>query len=205
MAGSRRGRPPKRVAAAAEVETPAPQPVRQRTAQQTPRRTPQTPMEQAAAVEEVYKVDRITGMRWTKGIREYRVLWEGYAESAATWEPMPNLVGCAAQIRDYEAFQKAEDLKAKEDILNKRKAKRDKAAAGVAALRATAAATLAAGEAYVNVQESEDDDGIGITDKGVLEVHEKKKKLVWSCFDLTCEKPKCKLMKTGTLDVVCGE
>ena len=67
---------------------------------------------------EVYKVDRITAMRWTKGNREYHVLWEGYPESEATWEPMEHLVGCAAQIREFQAKQEKEDLGAKQEILN---------------------------------------------------------------------------------------
>ena len=48
-----------------------------------PYRTPQTPMERAAA-EEVFKIDRITGMRWAQGSRQYHILWEGYAEKDST-------------------------------------------------------------------------------------------------------------------------
>ena len=103
-------------------------------------------MERVATEEEVFKVDRIVGMRWSKGSRQYHVLWEGYEESQSTWEPMENLVGCAAQIREYETFQEAEDKKAKEDILKKRSDKKAKAAADAAALKAAAAATLAEGD-----------------------------------------------------------
>ena len=53
--------------------------------------------------DQVFKVDHIIGMRWSKGNREYHVLWEGYAEKDSTWEPMENLVGCAAEIRAYES------------------------------------------------------------------------------------------------------
>ena len=97
----RRGRPPKRRAPTEEVATPtAATDVRPTRAPQKTlrRRTPQTPMEMAAE-EVVYMVERIIGMRWAKGDRQYHVVWEGYEEKDSTWEPMENLVGCAAQIR----------------------------------------------------------------------------------------------------------
>ena len=106
-----------------------------------PHRTPQTPMEMAAE-DRVYKVDRITSMRWTKGMREYRVLWENYEEKDSTWEPMEHLVGCAAQIREFEQRREAEDQKAKEDVLKKRREKQAKKAADAQALTDAAAASI---------------------------------------------------------------
>jgi hypothetical protein len=42
--------------------------------------------------ETTYTVDKMVGMRWHKGSRQYLVRWKGYAASADTWEPMENLV-----------------------------------------------------------------------------------------------------------------
>jgi hypothetical protein len=82
------------------VAAPAP-------AQKTrPHRTPQTPFEKSE--ETVYAVDKMVGMRWSKGSREYLVRWEGYSASHDTWEPMENLVGCAQQIREYEQKREKE-------------------------------------------------------------------------------------------------
>ena len=41
----------------------------------------------------------------------YRVKWEGYSRSEATWEPYDQLVkdGCLPKIREYEKSLKAED------------------------------------------------------------------------------------------------
>ena len=158
-----------------------------------------------AAEEVVYMVERIIGMRWAKGDRQYHVVWEGYEEKDSTWEPMENLVGCAAQIRAYEAFQKEEDRKAKEEILKKRKDKRDKAAADAEALKAAAAANLAGGEEIFVEDSDGEEDGSGTPASGCLPMHNGKRKPVWRCFDLTCEKPKCKLIKPGTADTLCGE
>ena len=48
-----------------------------------PERTPQNPFEQAE--ENVYSVDKIIGMRWNKGAKEYLVRWEGYDELAQAY------------------------------------------------------------------------------------------------------------------------
>mmetsp|Transcript_29030 Transcript_29030/g.72407 ORF Transcript_29030/g.72407 Transcript_29030/m.72407 type:complete len:92 (+) Transcript_29030:52-327(+) len=52
-------------------------------------------------------------------VRQYLVHWEGYAEKDQTWEPMENLVGCAAQIREYERERERIDKEAKENVLEK--------------------------------------------------------------------------------------
>ena len=70
-----------------------------------PHRTPQTPFEQTE--ETLYNVDKITNMRFSKGVRENLVRWEGYAAAHDTWEPIENLVGCAQQIREYEQQREA--------------------------------------------------------------------------------------------------
>ena len=203
----KRGRPPLAAPPATAADTADETPARARAKEprKTPHRTPQNPMEKAAE-EVVYSVDRITGMRWSKGVRQYLVLWENYAEKDATWEPMENLVGCAAQIRSYEKAREAEDLKAKEDILQRRREKRDQAASEAAAQKAAAAAAItdlpdgdcdAAAAITIDVEE--------LASKDCLKVHKGKRTAVWKAFDLTCTKPRCKLMKSGTRDVVCGE
>ena len=82
-----------------------------------------------AAEEEVYKIDRITNTKWLKGERMYLVLWEGYSEKESTWEPMQHLIGCAAQIREFEQKREKEDQEAKEEILRVRRERKEKAAA----------------------------------------------------------------------------
>ena len=175
---------PKRDRPLRVVPTPAPAAAPAATnktpARKTPKRTPQTPMEQAAA-EEVYKVDRITAMRWSKGARQYQVLWEGWAEKDATWEPMEHLVGCAAQIREYEQRQEAEDKKAKEEILKKRQEKKDKEEAERIARRAAAAQALIDND-VVGGAEDQAEEGADEDSAGRLHVHKGKRGAVWHGF-----------------------
>jgi len=65
----------------------------------SPHWKPQTSFERLDE-ETTYIVDKMVGMRWNKGSREYLVKWMGYAASADTWEPMENLVSCVKQIRE---------------------------------------------------------------------------------------------------------
>ena len=56
---------------------------------------------------EEYQVDRImddTGSR-AAGTKKYLVRWSGYGEEDDTWEPLDNLVHCAAGVQDYELRQ----------------------------------------------------------------------------------------------------
>jgi transposase InsO family protein len=51
-----------------------------------------------------YDVDRIIGKRKCNGRTEYHVLWEGYDEDEATWEPIDHVQGGAQEaIDDFEA------------------------------------------------------------------------------------------------------
>ncbi|KAL1508697.1 hypothetical protein AB1Y20_004792 [Prymnesium parvum] len=110
-------------------------------------RTPQTPFEAAGAstadTEKTYQVECIPGVRFVKGVRQYRVVWKDYdPETQSTWEPMENLVGCAEQIREYEKKREAQDKAAKEAALEKRTVAREQAEAQAAALRDAAAAAM---------------------------------------------------------------
>ena len=65
----------------------------------------------------LYKVERITGKRKTdRGFFEYKVKWQGYADSQSTWEPVKNLKNVQGMIQDFEernAHKMAQGLKAK--------------------------------------------------------------------------------------------
>ena len=100
-----------------------------------PFRTPQTPFEEAtgnddAAEELVYKVEKIVNVMWEKGSRKYLVKWEGWADKDNTWEPMDNLVGCAAQIREYDKEREKADIEAKAEVLRKRQEAKAEGQAG---------------------------------------------------------------------------
>ena len=73
-------------------------------------------------------------MRWEKGARQYLVRWQGYDSKHDTWEPMTNLVGCAAQIREYEKTREQDDKAAAAEALAKRQEAKEKAASEAAAL-----------------------------------------------------------------------
>ena len=186
---------PKRKATAAGPAAPTPAPKKQR---ERPYRTPQNPFE-AGDDEQLFKVERIVNVRWAKGARQYLVKWEGYHDKDNTWEPMENLVGCAKEIREYEKARDEEDKSAEQTALNKRQAAKDRVEAEAAALKASAAEAALEGagdEGTRRKDETADADG-------VLKMHKGKKGTVWSAFDLTVEKPTCKLNKTG-MEQICG-
>ena len=166
-----------------------------------PQRTPQNPFEHTE--ETLYTVEKIMNMRWSRGSREYLVRWESYDESHDTWEPMENLVGCAAQIREYELQREQEDAAAKAEVLAKRQKVKDEAAAEQAALRqrAAEAAAVAAGDDAADAGSGKADDPTG--QDGILSRHLTKKGAVWEAYDLSVEKPTCKLFKPNCRGI-CG-
>ena len=149
-----------------------------------PERTAQNPFEQTE--ETTYTVDKMLGMRWCKGNREYLVRWEGYAASHDTWEPMENLVGCAKENRTFELDRIQEDKDASAEVL----AKRQKANAAEQALPGTGEGKEAAEFAAETLAD------------GRLKRHARKKGAVWKAYDLTVEAPACKLKKEN--GSICG-
>ena len=85
-------------------------------------RTETNPWE--AAREEVYEVEKVLNFRIRSTKREYHIKWAGTDARGRpwedTWEPMENLVGCAAQIREYEKDREAQDQADKEAVLKKK-------------------------------------------------------------------------------------
>ena len=61
---------------------------------------PQSPMQEY----EVEKIIDDTGSR-AAGSKKYLVRWIGYEQKDDTWEPIENLVHCAAKVQDYELRQ----------------------------------------------------------------------------------------------------
>ena len=187
-----------------------------------PYRTPQNPVEIAAAAaraqaakeagankedDDLYKVESIKGIRFVKGARQYRVRWEGYAEKDDTWEPMEHLVGCAEHIRKYENNREVEYQHAKQAVVDKREKAKEAAAAEREKLKEAAAAAKTSGEVAGEGgdQEQGGDTEASTSTGGILRQHKGKKGAVWSAFDLTVEKPTCKLKKAGFDNQICGD
>lgn len=190
----RRARPPQATAPAAAERA-----VRQRI---QPYRTPQNPFEVSADdTSELHKVEKIVGMRWSSGERQYQVKWEGYADKDNTWEPLEHLVGCAEQIRDYEKRREQQDKEDREAFLEKRKQAKEKAAAEAAAQRAAAIAASAEEGVpnVINLEGGAEGEEEQISEaKRIAKKHRAKTGAVWQKFDLTKWNPSCKcLMSTG--------
>ena len=49
-----------------------------------------------------YEVEKIIGKRVNKNRKYYKVLWKGFPESEATWEPVKNLNGARDLIKEFE-------------------------------------------------------------------------------------------------------
>ncbi len=49
-----------------------------------------------------YEVEKILQRAKIKGKTHYLVLWQGYAKSEATWEPLVNLEHCPEKIEEFE-------------------------------------------------------------------------------------------------------
>jgi hypothetical protein len=52
-----------------------------------------------------YEVQEIQDKRTRRGKTEYLVLWKGFNQHDATWEPIENLTHCKALVRAYEEQQ----------------------------------------------------------------------------------------------------
>ncbi|KAL1526462.1 hypothetical protein AB1Y20_015172 [Prymnesium parvum] len=161
----------------------------------TVERTAQTPFEAAqAGTEKTYGVDRIAAVRYIRGVKQYLVEWTGYDPiKECTWEPMENLVGVAAEIREYERRREAEELEANEHLLEKRRKAREEADKQAKELREAAAA---AAEGDTGAEAADD------TKK--LRVHRQKTHPMWGCFDLSVPTPTCKLPKGNCPGQICG-
>lgn len=165
-------------------------------------RTPQTPFEMAAAEdsdEATWEVESIKSMRWMQGERQYLVKWQGFAEKDNSWEPMANLVGCAAQIREYEAAREAQDKADKEALLKRRQKAREEAEARtVEERRAAREAAFSGFGGEVDSENPEDEENDAKKQKT-----QSKSSLVWGRFDLTQKPPTCKcLTPSGKLQFV---
>jgi len=53
-------------------------------------------------VSKVFEVDQIVCGRENKGCQEYLVYWKGFDLSAATWEPVENLLSCGDLIEQFQ-------------------------------------------------------------------------------------------------------
>ncbi|KAJ1578006.1 hypothetical protein NDA12_001262 [Ustilago hordei] len=62
-----------------------------------------------------FEVEALTDKRSHNGTTEYKVLWRGYSEEAASWEPVENL-NCPDLIQEYEV-----ERKRKEDDVERRR------------------------------------------------------------------------------------
>merc|ERR1711970_691717 len=60
-----------------------------------------------------YVVQKIIGKRKNGRVYEYQVVWGGYDESTATWEPEDNLKGCNDKIRKFVNDQQKQEEKLK--------------------------------------------------------------------------------------------
>ncbi|KAJ1601660.1 hypothetical protein NDA14_005066 [Ustilago hordei] len=57
-----------------------------------------------------FEVEALIDKRSHNGTTEYKVLWRGYSEEAASWEPVENL-NCPDLIQEYEVSEGGRDLK----------------------------------------------------------------------------------------------
>lgn len=154
-------------------------------------RTPQNPFDASTsdAAGPTYTVQRIVAMRFVKGVRQYLVAWEGYAEKDQTWEPMSNLVGCASQIREYEKERERLNKEEQERVLQRRQQAKQQAEQEAARV-AEAAGALAEEPGEFEVNEP------------LPKAHRQKTHPLWACFDLMKPNPSCKLLNLQ--GKVCG-
>ena len=50
----------------------------------------------------IIAIQKIIGKRKNGRVYEYQVIWSGYDEDTATWEPEENLENCEDKIRKFE-------------------------------------------------------------------------------------------------------
>ena len=51
-----------------------------------------------------FEVEALIDKHSHQGVMEYKVLWRGYSEEAASWEPVSNL-NCPDLIQEYEVLE----------------------------------------------------------------------------------------------------
>ncbi|SPC67538.1 uncharacterized protein UHOD_11769 [Ustilago sp. UG-2017b] len=68
-----------------------------------------------------FEVEALIDKRSFNGTMEYKVLWRGYSEEAASWEPVSNL-DCPDLIREYEVSEG--DERAEEGVESRRRSRR---------------------------------------------------------------------------------
>ncbi|KAJ1598048.1 hypothetical protein NDA14_003084 [Ustilago hordei] len=72
-----------------------------------------------------FEVEALIDKRSHNGTTEYKVLWRGYSEEAASWEPVENL-NCPDLIQEYEVSEggqnrRSRERKRKEDDVERRR------------------------------------------------------------------------------------
>lgn len=63
-----------------------------------------------------YEVEKIIGERQNGSKKEFKVLWKGYPSSEATWEPIENLAGAKAKLKEWRSKKFENSVKVSKPI-----------------------------------------------------------------------------------------